>query len=125
MNPFTWPFRAQFAFGALACAALLGYAIYSQYQLFLDPCPLCIFQRGVFIAMGIVFLLGFLHGPKGWGRKGYGTLVFFIGMVGVGIAGRHVWLQHLPPDQVPACGPGLEYMLQACPLQMALSMVCT
>ena len=58
MNPFTWPFRAQFAFGALACAALLGYAIYSQYQLFLDPCPLCIFQRVVFIAMGIVFLLG-------------------------------------------------------------------
>lgn len=125
MNPFAWPFRAQFAFGFLACAALLAYAIYSQYQLFLDPCPLCIFQRVVFIVMGLVFLLGLLHGPRGWGRKVYGVLVFFVGMIGVGIAGRHVWLQHLPADEVPACGPGLEYMLQAFPMQKTLSMVFT
>ena len=108
MNPFSWPFRAQFLFGTVACAALLGYALYAQYQMFLDPCPLCIFQRVVFIGRGIVFLLGALHGPKGWGRKLYGVLVLFISMIGVGISGRHVWLQNLPPDQVPACGPGLE-----------------
>ncbi len=125
MNPFSWPFRAQFLFGAVACAALLGYALYAQYQMFLDPCPLCIFQRVVFIGMGIVFLLGALHGPKGWGRKLYGVLVFFISMIGVGISGRHVWLQNLPADQVPACGPGLEYMLDAFPLSKALSMVFT
>lgn len=125
MNPFSWSFRAQFLFGAVACAALLAYALYAQYQMFLDPCPLCIFQRVVFIAMGIVFLLGALHGPKGWGRKAYGVLVFFVSMIGVGIAGRHVWLQSLPADQVPACGPGLEYMLDAFPLGKTLSMVFT
>ena len=125
MNPFSWPFRAQFLFGVVACAALLGYALYAQYQMFLDPCPLCIFQRMVFIGMGIVFLLGALHGPKGWGRRLYGVLVFFIAMIGVGIAGRHVWLQSLPADQVPACGPGLEYMLDAFPLNKTLSMVFT
>lgn len=125
MNPFSWSFRAQFLFGAVACAALLGYALYAQYQMFLDPCPLCIFQRVVFMGMGVVFLLGALHGPKGWGRKVYGASAFFVAAIGMGIAGRHVWLQSLPPDQVPACGPGLEYMLDAFPLSKALSMVFT
>ncbi len=125
MNPFAWSFRTQFIAGVLVCASLLGYALYAQYRLFLDPCPLCIFQRVVFIVMGLIFLLGALHGPKGWGRKLYGTCVFLVSMIGVGIAGRHVWLQNLPPDQVPACGPGLEYMLDAFPMSKTLSMVFT
>ena len=41
------------------------------------------------------------------------------------VAGRHVWLQSLPPDQVPACGPSLEYMLDAFPLGKTLKMVFT
>ena len=125
MNPLSWPFRAQCFAGALVCAGLLGYALYAQYKLFLDPCPLCIFQRVVFIVAGLVFLVGALHGPRGWGRKVYGGLVFFVAMIGVGIAGRHVWLQNLPADQVPACGPGLEYMLEAFPLGRTLDMVFT
>ncbi len=125
MNPLSWPFRVQFLAGVLVCAGLLAYALYSQYQMGLDPCPLCIFQRVAFIGMGLVFLLGALHGPKGWGRKLYGVVVFFIAMIGVGIAGRHVWLQNLPPDQVPACGPGLGYMLEAFPIGKTLSMVFT
>ncbi|MCX7555930.1 disulfide bond formation protein B [Xanthomonadaceae bacterium JHOS43] len=125
MNPFSWPFRGQFLFGAVACASLLAYALYAQYRMFLDPCPLCILQRVVFMIMGGLFLLGALHGPKRWGRGIYGVLVFFVAAVGMGIAGRHVWLQGLPPDQVPACGPGLEYMLDAFPLSKTLSMVFT
>jgi len=125
MNPFSWSFRTQFFAGVLVCAGLLAYALYAQYKLFMDPCPLCIFQRVVFIVAGLVFLIGALHGPKGWGRKLYGALVFFVAMVGVGIAGRHVWLQNLPADQVPACGPGLDYMLEAFPLGKTLSMVFT
>lgn len=125
MNPLSWPFRVQFLAGVLVCAGLLGYALYAQYRMFLDPCPLCIFQRVVFMVMGAVFLLGALHGPRGWGRKVYGVLVFLASMVGVGIAGRHVWLQSLPPGDVPACGPGLEYMMEAFPLSKTLSMVFT
>lgn len=125
MNPFSWSFRTQFIAGFLVCAGLLAYALFAQYQLHLDPCPLCIFQRVVFIVMGLVFLVGGLHGPGTWGRRIYSTLVFFVSMIGVGISGRHVWLQNLPADQVPACGPGLEYMLEAFPLQKTLSMVFT
>ena len=37
--------RAGNALGFLACAGLMGYALYAQYALGLAPCPLCIFQR--------------------------------------------------------------------------------
>jgi disulfide bond formation protein DsbB len=124
-NPFAWSFRAQYALGAFLCAALLAYALYSQYQLNVEPCPLCIFQRVAFIGMGIFFLLGALHGPKGWGKKVYGGLVAVCGLIGAGIASRHIWLQHLPKSEVPDCGPGLKYMLDAFPLGKTLDMVLT
>lgn len=127
LNPFAWSFRAQFAFGALVCAALLGYALYLQYYRFLDPCPLCIFQRIAFIKLGVVFALGALHGPKSasW-RRGYGVLACLIAAGGAAVAGRHLWLQSLPADQVPACtSMGLDYMLASFPLQEVLAKVLT
>jgi disulfide bond formation protein DsbB len=39
---------------------------------------------------------------------------------GVGVAGRHIWIQHLPKDEVPACGPGLDYMLENFPMSEVL-----
>jgi protein dithiol:quinone oxidoreductase len=44
-------------------------------------------------------------------------------MMGAAVAGRQVWLQHLPPDQVPECGPGLEYMLEVYPLGETLAKI--
>lgn len=116
LNPFSWSFRAQFALGASLCAGLMAYALYAQYRMFLEPCPLCIFQRVAVMAMGFVFLLGALHGPKGAvGRGVWGGLAFVAAAIGAGIAGRHVWLQSLPADEVPACGMGLEYMMETLP----------
>ena len=112
-NPFLWSFRSQFIAGFLVCAALLAYALYSQYQLNVDPCPLCIFQ------------IGALHGPTGAGRRVYALLILLAGLAGIAIAARHLWLQHLPKDQVPDCGPGLSYMLDAFPIGKTLKMVFT
>ena len=109
--------------GFLICAALIAIALYFQYAEGLAPCPLCIFQRVAFIALGVVFLLGFLHNPGGWGRKGYSGLAALIGLTGAGIAARHVWLQNLPADQVPECGPGLDFMLEVMPLTKMLETV--
>lgn len=107
--------RALNALGFLACAALLGFAYYAQLILGLEPCPLCIFQRVALIALGIVFLVATLHGPGGRGARLYGGAVLLAAGTGVAVAGRHVWLQHLPADQVPACGPGLEYLMDVLP----------
>lgn len=111
--------------GFAACVGLMIAALALQYAQGLEPCPLCILQRVAVMLLGAVFLLAALHNPAAVGRRLYAAISLLIAATGAAIAGRHVWLQHLPPDQVPACGPGLEYMLQAFPMQKALSMVFT
>src|SRR5678816_4354435 len=125
MNPLRWSFRTAFAVAAAICAAFLGFAYYAQFQMHLDPCPLCIFQRIAFIAFGAVCLAAALHGPRGYGRRVYGALALLAAGAGAAIAGRHVWLQHLPPDKVPDCGPGLDWMLDTLPLNAVLRKVFT
>lgn len=105
------------AAGALACALLLAYAYYLQYFDAQDPCPLCLVQRGFYYGIGIVLAAAALHGPSGaWARRAYaiGALAFAAG--GLATAARQVWLQHLPADQVPACGPDLAFMMENFPL---------
>ena len=111
------------AFGV--CAALLGYAYYLQFYEYLDPCPLCIFQRIAVIALGACFLLAGLYvGGRTAGQVFAGLIAVAAG-AGAAIAGRHVWLQSLPPDQIPECGPGLDFMLRTLPLSETLSKVFT
>ncbi len=126
MNPLRWSFRIQFLLGFVACVALLAFALYSQYYGGLLPCPLCTFQRGAFAGLGLVFLFGSVHAPtRPSGRAFYSALAVLCAGVGVAIAGRHVWLQNLPADKVPACGPDLSYMLEAFPLGDVLRRVFT
>ena len=115
--------RPLFVAGFLACVALMVTALTMQHVLGLEPCPLCIFQRMFVIALGVVMLVAALHDPAQIGRRIYGALIVVLGVLGLVVAGRHVWLQNLPADQVPECGPGLEYMLEAFPLMEALSLV--
>lgn len=109
--------------GLLICAGLMGFALFVQYVLKLDPCPLCVFQRIGVIGCGIVFALAALHNPGRLGARLYGLLLLVPAGFGGSVAARHVWLQSLPPDQVPACGPGLNYMLENFPMSDALKMV--
>ncbi len=107
----------------LVCAGLMGYALYSQHQLMLEPCPLCILQRLAVIGLGLVFLIAGLHNPSAAGRFVYSALLAVVTVFGAIVAGRHVWLQLLPEDQVPACGPGLDYMWENFPLADVINMV--
>ena len=61
--------------GALLCAGLLGFAVYAQFDLHLQPCPLCIFQRIGIALIGLVFLLAAVHHPRRWGTRVYAVLV--------------------------------------------------
>jgi len=117
--------RKAYGLGALVCAGMLGFAYLAQYGFGLEPCPLCIFQRMVFFGLGVVFLIGTIQNPGRTGARVYGVVLTLIALIGVGIAGRHVWIQHLPPDQVPECGPGLDYMLDVFPLSDVVRTVLT
>lgn len=108
----------------LACAAMMAFALYAEHVLDMEPCPLCVFQRISVILIGIGFLLLATHNPgRGWAQRIYLLLLGLAAIGGVVVAGRHVWLQNLPPDKVPSCGPGLGYMLENFPLGDALKQV--
>ena len=110
--------------GFIFCVLLIAYALYTQYVLGLEPCPLCILQRVAVIALGLSFLFMALRPPQTKQSKFFASLlVMIVSSVGVGIAARHVWLQHLPPDQVPGCGPGLDFMMANFPLSEVFQMV--
>ena len=115
--------RSAYLLGFLVCASLMGYALYLQYVMDLEPCPLCIFQRVAVIAMGLVFLIAAFHNPGRSGAGAYALLQLLIGGAGAAIAARQVWLQSLPKDQVPACGMGLDYMLETLPFSDVLQKV--
>jgi len=104
------------ALAALACAAFLGYGFYLQYVQGLQPCPLCLVQRGFFFLILASFALGAIHGPGKRGTAVYSIFIVLFAAGGAATAGRQVWLQSLPADQVPACGPDLFFMLQNFPL---------
>ena len=106
---------------AAAGVALLSYAWYVQFGLGIEPCPLCIMQRLALIALTLVFAGAAAHGATGRGRYAWAAAVALAAGTGIAIAGRHVWLQSLPAELVPACGPGLEYLIDALPLFDALA----
>jgi disulfide bond formation protein DsbB len=106
--------------GALFIALLYSGALYIQYVLHEEPCPLCMIQRFAFIAMLVFFVLGALHNPGRLWTWIYTGLIGLFGLFGIAVASRHIWIQHLPKDQVPACGPGLDFMLDHFPLSKIL-----
>ena len=106
----------------VACAALLGYGLYMQHVLRLEPCPLCILQRYAFVATGVVALVAGLHNPGRSGRWVYSLLIVLASGAGAAAAGRQSWLQHNPP-KIADCGPDLAYMVDVLGLSQALPMI--
>ena len=113
-------------FAGLAMTALVA-MVFARYYLEeilgLAPCPLCMTQRFFVVLWGGIALVAALHNPATTGRRIYAGLCSLAAIAGGAVAVRHVWLQHLPPDQVPACGPSLDYMLDTLPFRETLSIV--
>ena len=122
-NPFAWPFRLQYALGFFVCVGLVAYAMYVQVGLGVEPCPLCIFQRGAFLLMALFFLIGAIHNPAARGRRVYALFVLLGGATGMAIASYHIWVQHQPPDPMAGCAPGFTYMVDNFPINKWVKMV--
>jgi disulfide bond formation protein DsbB len=111
--------------GLLVCVGLLAYAYYAQYVMHLEPCPLCIFQRiGIFV-LAVIFLAAALQDPAAVGRRVYAALLGLAALATIGIALRHLYIQSLPPDAVPACGASLDFMLKVFSVSEVLVKVLT
>jgi len=111
--------------GLLACAGLLGFALYAQYGLGLEPCPLCILQRVAVLAVGVLFLAALLHNPGDRGARAYGALIDLAAIAGIAVAARQIWIIAQPPGSVAECGASLDYMMAVLPLHEVLGKVLT
>ncbi len=107
----------------LAPLGLLGFGYYLQFAKELEPCPMCMTQR--FIYMGLVFIafVSLFNSQSRGYRRTFAALGGILAIVGLGVASRQVWLQHLPADQVPACGPGFNYIVDSFPLLEAIEIM--
>ena len=107
------------------CLGLLIFGLYLEHFQGLEACPLCIFQRVAYTAIMLIALIGAIHNPKNLLQIIYKLLIVISSIAGAAIAGRQIWLQHLPPELVPECGPGLDYMFNVFPFGEALKMIFT
>ncbi len=115
--------RIWFFLGFAACALILATAAFFQFVMELEPCPLCISQRIAILLVGVVFLIAAIHNPLEKGVKVYAIAGTVTALIGASISARHVWVQNLPPDEVPECGPGLAYIFENFPLIETLKLM--
>lgn len=115
--------RIWFLLGFIGCISLLGVGAYLQLVENLEPCPLCISQRIAILLVAVVFLVAGLHNPNRAGINRYAIAGTLAAMGGAAISIRHIWIQHLPPDKVPECGPGLDYVFENFPLADTLKLM--
>lgn len=101
---------------ALVSFVLLGVAFYMEYQMGLEPCPLCMLQRIAFFMIGVFSLISALGQNASWKRK-LALPIVVLSLLGAGLAIRHLYLQSLPMEELPACLPGLSYMFEVFPWQ--------
>ena len=107
------------------CIGLLIFGLYLEHVHGLEACPLCIFQRIAYTVIIFIALIGAIHNPRNLLQIIYKLLVVISSITGAAIAGRQIWLQRLPPELVPECGPGLDYMFNVFPFGEALKMIFT
>ena len=112
--------RGGYFLGFVACFGLVGLALWIQTRYNLDPCPLCITQRIVFMSLGVLFLIAGLVSKF---PKIFAGLQVITAMVGAGWAMRHWWIQAHRETMIADCGVGFDYMFENFPLKKALSLV--
>lgn len=115
--------RTLFLVAFLGSVLIMLGALYLEHVVGLEPCPLCILQRLAVIGFGLVCLVAAAHGPARSGQRIYAALALLMASAGAGIAGRQIWLQQVPADELPACLPSFDYMLEALPFQEILNLM--
>ena len=107
----------------LVATCMILVALYMQYQMNLNPCYLCIVQRVFVILTGLIALLAVIHNPGNKGQKRYAAATCISALAGAAFSIRQLWLQSLPEEKVPACGPPADYLFDAFPITEALPML--
>lgn len=115
--------KSGYLLGFVACFGLVAMALVIQTQYHLEPCPLCISQRIVFMGLGVLFLVAAFIKPNTILKKIFTLLQVLTALGGSGVAIRHWWLQAHRESLIADCGVGFDYMFDNFPLKKALTLV--
>jgi len=121
MKYLSYRFISLYAF--LLAVGLLGFAGFMQLSMAMQPCPLCIMQRLIVAAIGLLFIAGIFHVPLSRNRKIYNGVILLFSILGILVSSRHIYLQHLPTGKAPTCGPGFNFLFQNLPTTDAIKMM--
>ena len=100
---------------ALGLGLIVGAYIFEIVGYY-DPCPLCILQRWSFAFIALCGALMMIPGLYLVIRKTLLLLAGLFSMCGFVIAGRQIYLQNLPSDQVPTCAPPMDFLMDTLPI---------
>ncbi|MDP8567608.1 disulfide bond formation protein B [Methylophilus aquaticus] len=115
--------RSGYLLGFIACFCIVGLALVIQVQNNLEPCPLCISQRMIFMGLGALFFIQAWPVARHWSHRLLTTLQILTAFGGAGVAIRHWWLQVHKDEVFADCGVGFDYMFENFPLKKALTLV--
>ena len=109
---------------ALGSIALITIAVaYFETSLKLEPCYLCMIQRGIIIVIGMICVLAAMHNPKQFGQRVYASLSIAMVITGIYFSGKQIWLQSLPDSQVPSCGFPVRHLFDNFSIIEAITML--
>lgn len=109
--------------GALVCATMMGFALFAQFGLHLQPCNMCYLQRVAVIGLGLVFLAAALHDPAALGARLYAVLIAACAAAGIAVSARHIWMSLQPPGSLPSCGADFYTMLEMLPVTQVVDKI--
>lgn len=105
---------------AITGISLVLVASYVEPFASMNPCPMCMMQRAIYLVTAGFALLTLISLRHRILTTIFSILGLLSAVTGIAVAARQVWLQHLPKDEVPACGPPLEYMIEVFPIMEVL-----
>lgn len=115
--------KTGYLLGFAACFGLVALALVIQTQYKLEPCPLCITQRMVFMGLGVLFLIAAFVPQTHLLNKILTILQVLTALGGAGVAIRHWYLQANRESMIADCGVGFDYMFENFPLQKAFKLL--
>ena len=96
---------------------LIIVALLFEHMLLLEPCLLCYAQRACVYLVILLSLVGFLHKNQSLMIfRSYIGLTIAIIVCGISLSIRQLYLQNLPPELVPTCGPDIDYLFETLPI---------
>ncbi len=115
--------KSGYLFGFISCFFIVGLALVIQTKYNLEPCPLCISQRMIFMGLGVLFLIAAFIPSASMVSKCFTGLQVLTALGGAGVAIRHWYLQANKESMIADCGVGFDYMFENFPLEKALKLL--